>query len=187
MKKKLVERKDGLAVNSRTGEPEPERQAGEDDFGACYEAALHYIEYRPRSGAEVLSHLQYKRKYRAESVSRALEKLKELQLIDDRAFSETWARDRVKYRHKSSLMIRRELMQKGVEGKIIESVTGDIDDEANALRAGMSKARLLRNLEYPEFYKRLASYLTRKGYGADQVHGVVRRLWDSKTGDTTGK
>jgi regulatory protein len=158
-----------------------------DDFGTCYEAALRYIEYRPRSGAEVRRHLQYKRKFSEESVSRVIAKLKELQLIDDRAFSESWARERVSHRHKSSLMIRHELMQKGVDAVIIESVTGGIDDEANALRAGVSKARQLVKLEYPEFYKRLASYLSRKGFGAELVQRVVKRLWDGGMDDTAAK
>ena len=159
----------------------------EDGYPECYEAALHYIEYRPRSEAEVKRHLQYKRRFPAECVNRVVAKLKELQLIDDRVFSEGWARERVAYRHKSSLMVRRELMQKGVETEIIEKVTGNIDDEANALRVGMSKARLLSGLEYSEFYKRLASYLSRKGYGVDTVNGVVRRLWDSKSGGKAKK
>jgi regulatory protein len=164
-----------------------EATPGNSEEDSCYEAALHYIEYRPRSEAEVRRHLQYKRRFQAESVSRAVAKLKELQLIDDRAFSEMWARERVTNRHKSSLMVRRELMQKGVDTGIIENVTSDIDDEANALRAGMSKARLIRNLEYPEFYKRLASYLSRKGYGAELVQRVVRRLWGDRMGDSAGK
>lgn len=162
---------------------EAKTAAADDDYRACYEAALHYIEYRPRSEAEVIRHLQYKRKFQAESVSRAVVKLKELKLIDDRAFSAIWARARVEHRHKSSLMIRRELMQKGVDAGTIESVTADIDDDANALRAGMSKARLLGNLEYPEFYKRLASYLSRKGYSSEVVQRVVRRLWDGDKND----
>ena len=161
--------------------------AADDDYRACYEAALHYIEYRPRSEAEVIRHLRYKRRFQASSVSRAIAKLKKLQLIDDRVFSAMWARERVAHRHKSSLMVRRELMQKGVDAGTIDSVTADIDDEANALRAGMIKARLLGNLDYPEFYKRLASYLSRKGYEAGLVQGVVRRLWEDRMGDTEGK
>jgi len=156
----------------------------EDNYLECYEAALHYIEYRPRSEAEVRRHLQYKRKFGESTVSRAVAKLKELQLIDDKVFSENWARERVNYRHKSSLMVRRELMQKGVDSATIESVTADIDDEANAIRAGMNKARQMSNLEYPEFYKRLASYLIRKGYGAGLAQEVVRRLWRGGTGGT---
>jgi len=159
----------------------------EEDYEACYEAALHYLGYRPRSEAEIRRHLQYKHKFRAASIGRAVAKLKELNLIDDRAFSENWARERVNYRHKSSLMVRRELMQKGVDSATIESVTADIDDEANALSAGASKARQLSNLEYPEFYKRLAAYLSRKGYEAGLVQVVVRRLWESRTGNTAGK
>ncbi len=156
----------------------PERPGGE--YANCYEAALNYIEYRPRSEAEVRRHLMFKRKFSEESVSRTVARLKKLKLIDDTAFSEMWARERVSHRHKSSLMIKCELMQKGVDGSIIQRVTGGIDDEANALRAGMSKARHLKGLEYPEFYKRLAAYLGRKGYGSDLVKRVVARLWESK-------
>jgi regulatory protein len=158
-----------------------------DDFGACYEAALHYIEYRPRSEAEVRRHLQYKRMFSEDCVRRAVDKLRELQLINDRAFSEMWARDRVSYRHKSSRMVRHELMQKGVDAGVIDKVTGGIDDEANALKAGATKARQLGKLEYQEFYKRLASYLSRKGFGAELVQRVVRRLWEERMGDAAGK
>ncbi|MDD5648553.1 MAG: regulatory protein RecX [Dehalococcoidia bacterium] len=158
-----------------------------DEYPQCYEAALHYIEYRPRSEAEVRRHLMFKRRFTEKSVSRAVAKLKQLKLIDDTSFSEMWARERVAHRHKSSLMIKRELMQKGVDGTIIESVTGHIDDEANALRAGMSKARHLKDLDYPEFYKRLAAYLGRKGYGSELVRGVVVHLWECRKDDAAGK
>ena len=151
-----------------------------DEYPQCYEAALRYIEYRPRSEAEVRRHLTFKRRFTEDSVSRAVAKLKKLKLIDDSSFSEMWARERVVHRHKSSLMIKRELMQKGVDGAIIERVIGNIDDEANALRAGVSKARHLKELDYPEFYKRLAAYLGRKGYGSELVRGVVVRLWESR-------
>lgn len=167
------------------GEISPDKPG--DEYPQCYEAALHYIEYRPRSEAEVRRHLMFKRRFTEESVSRAVAKLKKLKLIDDSSFSEMWARERVSHRHKSSLMIKRELMQKGVDGVIIERVTGHIDDEANALRAGMSKARHLKELDYPEFYKRLAAYLGRKGYGSELVRGVVARLWESRKDDATAK
>jgi len=157
-----------------------------DQYPKCYEAALNYIEYRPRSEAEVRRHLMFKRRFSEECVSRIVTRLKKLKLIDDTAFSEMWARERVSHRHKSSLMIRRELMQKGVDGSIIQRVTGGIDDEANALRAGMSKARHLKDLEYPEFYKRLAAYLSRKGYGSDLVKAVVTRLWECRKGEKDG-
>lgn len=166
---------------------EASQEKSGDEYPKCYEAALHYIEYRPRSEAEVRRHLMFKRRFTDESVSRAVAKLKKLKLIDDTTFSEMWARERVSHRHKSSLMIKRELMQKGVDGTIIERVTGHINDEANALRAGMSKARHLKDLDYPEFYKRLAAYLGRKGYGSDLVRGVIRQLWESRMDGGTGK
>jgi regulatory protein len=161
-------------------ESETGMRKAEDEYPQCYEAALKYIEYRPRSEAEVRRHLMFKRRFSQESVSRAIARLKKLKLIDDTAFSEMWARERVSHRHKSSLMVKRELMQKGVDNAVIQRVTGGINDEANALRAGISKARHLNELEYFEFYKRLAAYLSRKGFGAELVKGVVARLWESR-------
>ena len=166
---------------------EAKHAAAAEDYVACYEAALHYLDYRPRSEAEVVRHLKYKRKFQDASVTRAVAKLKELRLIDDRVFSEQWASERVAHRHKSSLMVRRELMQKGVDAATIDRATAGIDDEANALRAGQGRARLLRDLDYPEFYKRLASYLSRKGYEAGLVQGVVRSLWEGGVDGAEGK
>ena len=86
----------------------------EDDADRCYDAALNYLEYRPRSEAELQRHLLYKRRFQGESVTRAIAKLKKLNLIDDKVFAENWTRDRTTYRPKSRMMIRRELLQKGL-------------------------------------------------------------------------
>ncbi len=148
---------------------------------------MKYIEYRPRSEAEVRRHLIYKRRFGEDSVNRAINRLKKLKFIDDASFSEMWARERISRRHKSSLMIKRELMQKGIDVMIIQRVTGGIDDESNAIRAGLSKAKQLKDLDYPEFYKRLAAYLARKGYGFELVREVVARLWESRNNQSDEK
>jgi len=159
----------------------------EDDFNKCYEAALCFLEYRPRSEAELKQHLLYKRKFLAASVNCTIVKLRETQLIDDKAFAEAWMRDRIAFKPKSSLMIKRELLLKGVNYEIINEVTDKIDDEINAYKAGIKKARLLHNMEYAEFYKRLASYLGRRGYKGEVVQNVVSRLWDTIHHDSSEK
>ncbi len=159
----------------------------EDDFAKCYEAALHFLEYRPRSEAELKQHLLYKRKFLAAAVNRAIVKLRELQLIDDKAFAEAWMRDRIAFKPKSGLMIKRELLLKGVNHEIINEVTDKIDDETNAYKAGIKKARLLHNLAYAEFYQRLASYLGRRGYNGEVVQMAVSRLWDTIHYDSSEK
>lgn len=174
--REIVE-KAGICVGREIDSDNLESSVKEDNFEKCYEAALHFLEYRARSEEELRRHLLLKRKFDNESVARSIIKLKEVNLVNDGAFAESWTKDRISFKPKSRLMIKRELLQKGVDHETASKVTDDIDDGESAYNAGIKKAKLIRNLEYPEFYKRLAAYLVRRGYSGDVVHGAVTRLW----------
>lgn len=163
------------------------RRIKQVDSEKCYEAALHFLEFRARSEEELRRHLLTKRKFDVESVEHALEKLKEVRLIDDKSFAESWTKDRLTFKPRSRLMIKRELLLKGVDQETAGAATEDIDDAESAFQAGLKKARLLKNLEYPDFYRKLAGFLGRRGYGGDAVHGAVKRLWSHMSDDLSGK
>jgi regulatory protein len=159
----------------------------EDDAERCHEAALNYLEYRPRSEAELRQHLLYKKHFLAESVTSTIARLKKLKLINDRVFAENWTRDRAAFRPKSRFMIKRELMQKGIDFDIANEATKGIEDQASAYKAGLKKARLLKQVDYREFVKRLSAYLARRGYASDVVNNVTIRLWHEITGENAEK
>ena len=182
----IVERT-GICVGREIDSDTLDCSIREHNYEKCYEAALHFLEYRARSEEELSRHLLLKRKFDSESVTRSINKLKEVNLIDDKAFAESWIKDRLSYRPKSRMMIRRELLQKGVDRETATGVTDDIDDGESAFNAGIKKAKLLQSLEYPEFYKRLAGYLGRRGYSGDVVHGAVIRLWSYISKDKSEK
>ncbi|MGA2367723.1 MAG: regulatory protein RecX [Dehalococcoidia bacterium] len=184
--RRLIE-KAGLRLYSEIDIRSLDKIIKEDDADRCYEAALNYLEYRPRSEAEVKQHLLYKRRFQGESVTSAIARLKKLNLIDDRAFAENWTRDRNAYRPKSRLMIKRELLQKGVGYDIADEATQGVEDEAGAYKAGLKKAKLLKQFDYPQFAKRLAAFLARRGYAVDAVNSVTMRLWHEITGEKTEK
>lgn len=169
----------GISVGQEIDYDVLHKQSTDDCYRDCYETALHYLEYRSRSETELRRHLLNKRKYDVKSVDRCIEKLKEIRLIDDNAFAELWIQDRLCHRPKSRLMIKKELLQKGVDNDIANRVTESIDDMEGAYKAGLKKVRLLHNLQYRDFYKRLASYLGRRGYSGDSVHYAIGRLWKS--------
>jgi regulatory protein len=100
-------------------------------------------------------------------------------LIDDRTFAGQWIYDRTKYKPKSRLLIQRELLQKGIDPQTVNEITHDIDDEENAFLAGRKKADQQKSLPYGEFYKKMASFLGRRGFSADVVHMTVIKLWSS--------
>jgi regulatory protein len=172
-----IVKKTGICVGREIDSDSLDLSIREHNYEKCYDAALHFLEYRARSEEELRRHLLLKRKFDSESVTRSINKLKEVNLIDDKAFAESWTKDRISCRPKSRLMIKRELLQKGVDRETAAGVTDDIDDGESAFNAGIKKARLVRNLEYPEFYKRVAAYLGRRGYSGDVVYGAVTRLW----------
>lgn len=149
----------------------------EEDYKRGFDAVLNYLEYRPRSEAEVRQYLRMKKWCCDESIQQIVDKLKDMQLIDDRVFAEMWMRERASLRPKSRLMIKRELLQKGIEFDIASDVTGEVDDEESAYKAGMKKAKLLKNAEQAEFFKRLTAYLARRGFGGDVVRETVTKLW----------
>jgi regulatory protein len=159
----------------------------DEDFNSCYEAALRFLDYRQRSEAELRNHLLYKRKFAAATVKLVLVKLKQIRLVDDKSFALNWVADRVTHKQKSSAMIRHELLHKGIDFEIVDLATREINDEANALKAGIKKARLLGKVDYVEFSRRLAPYLGRRGYGGEVVYRVIPLLWDAVNRENAGK
>jgi regulatory protein len=159
----------------------------DDDFSTCYKEAVHFLGFRQRSEAELKDYLLNKRKHGGAAVTAVLAKLKELKLVDDRVFALNWVHDRVTLKHKSSMVIRHELLQKGIDAEIVDRAIAGIDDDANALKAGIKRARLLGNTDYAEFRRRLAAYLGRRGFSGGAVHRAIQILWETVKRENPGK
>ena len=167
----------GLKTSGNIDDKTLDRIIGETDGGQCYEAALRYIEFQPRSENELKRRLLSRHVYSTAAVDRALQRLKTSGLLNDRAFAEAWANDRIRLKPRSRYMIQRELMQKGVSTEDIAGATDDIDDSASAYQSGLKKALLLRSDDRVKFSRRLSAFLARRGYSGEVVRSVVNRLW----------
>jgi len=84
------------------------------------------------------------------------------------------------FRPKSKRLIARELRDKRVDAEIIEQVTKDIDDEEIAHKLGSSRLACLAHLDYPNFYRRLASYLAYRGFSYEVIKRTASLLWQEK-------
>jgi regulatory protein len=169
--------KAGLQVLQKIDDETLDKLINEADGGSSYDAALRYLELRPRSESEMRRHLLSRHVYSTVAIERSIERLKKNKLLDDRSFAEAWINDRITYKPKSRLMIQRELAQKGIDPGEIADVLGDIDDVSSAYQAGIKKAKLLRFAGHLDFSKRLSSYLGRRGYSGEVVRSVVNKLW----------
>ena len=101
-------------------------------------------------------------------------------MSDDLAFAQFWKDNRLSFRPKSKRLIERELGDKRVDAEIIEQVTKDIDDEEIAHKLGSSRLASLAHLDYPNFYRRLSSYLAYRGFNYQVIKRTASLLWQEK-------
>ncbi len=149
----------------------------EVDKNKCYNAAMHYLELRDRSEQEMRLHLSSKYKNSGAIIERTIARLKRNGFLDDRSFARLWVSDRVAHKPESRSLIKRELLQKGISKEIADEAIEGIDDAACAYLVGLKKARLMENLDYPTFARRLAAFLSRRGYNMETVRSTINRLW----------
>ena len=145
----------------------------------CLNAAYHYLSYRPRSEGEIRQWL-HRRGFANEAAEQVIIKLREQNLSDDFAFARFWKENRLSFRPKSKRLIKKELRDKKVAAEIIEQVTEDIDDEAIAYKLGSNRISTLAHLDYPDFYRRLSSYLTYRGFSYEVIKHTAALVWREK-------
>jgi regulatory protein len=169
--------KEGIKVGQELSEGDIEALTGAELSQRCYDAALRYLDYRPRSQTELKQRLA-RRGFDEETVAATLSRLQELGLVDDLAFARFWQENRQAFSPRSRWLVRRELKQKGVADEVIEKVLANADDEDGAYRAAMTKARKLPASDYEGFRKRLGDYLKRRGFGYGVIKNTLKKVWE---------
>ncbi|HEY5639951.1 MAG TPA: RecX family transcriptional regulator [Dehalococcoidia bacterium] len=147
-------------------------------------SALRLLSYRPRSEREMRDALRARRIPEA-IAGETLDRLRELQLLDDEAFAEAWTESRQRNSPRGRRLLLTELAQKGVEREVARQSVAAIDEEAAAVRAGRKRSRTLRNLKFGDFRRRLGDFLARRGFGYDACETAIKQLW-AETGDADG-
>jgi regulatory protein len=146
----------------------------QDGTERAYGRALNFLSYRPRSESEVRAYLA-QRELCDEVIEGIVERLKRAHLVDDDAFARYWVDNRTQFRPRGAWALKSELRLKGVADGIIEHVTADMDEEANALQAAQQHLRRYRGLDEETFRRRLLGFLQRRGFGYQVAIEVVDR------------
>ena len=149
--------------------PEDERALG---------AGLRLLSYRPRSRDEVRQRLA--RRVTTEAVNQALARLTERGYLDDAAFARFWRENREAHRPRGALLIKQELLQRGVAREVAEAAIEGMDDGGNAYRAGLDRLRVMRGLDEATFHRRMGDYLRRRGFYYGVTQRTVQRLWKER-------
>lgn len=146
-----------------------------DDPTLVMGAALRFLESRARSTSEVRRRL-VTHGYRPDLVEHAIERLTELEMLDDDAFARAWVESRDRARPRGERALRSELRQKGIERPIVDAVLEDRADtsddpdrpgadEAAARRLLDKHARALERIPDPRARRQRAyALLARSGF-----------------------
>lgn len=146
------------------------------------EKALKLLGFRQRSEKEVARYL-YQKIARENSVKfneakespiakGILLKLKKYGLINDEEFAKWWVSARSK--QKGRIIIRAELIQKGIDRELIEETLSNLKDEASvAIKALERKIKSWLKLDKYEFKKKVYSYLIGRGFSSDIISDVI--------------
>jgi regulatory protein len=145
-----------------------------DSNSKCLDKAYHFLSYRPRSEKEMKDKLL--EKYDEKTVDETIAKLKEYNLINDADFARMWVESRKMGRGPKALSF--ELKRKGIDGDIIENALAEIDTEEQyetALTLIRARSKY-KGLDRNEAYKKVAPFLSRRGYTYDIISKVIKEI-----------
>jgi regulatory protein len=159
----------------------PERARSEE---AAKEAALRILGRGPRTEREIRDRLT-ERGYATGAIDGALERLRRVSLLDDRAFLRSYLRVEVPRRLEGRRLLVQRLKRRGLSGALLEELDQFLDDDPDLAERdlnteeGRAKAALahlsrrMRGREERDRARRLASQLVRKGFDWSMVREVI--------------
>lgn len=140
------------------------------------ECALRFLDYRPRSAAEVHHHL-ISRGYSAAAAAGTLEKLHSLSYLNDENFARDWAASKFTGRGYGPKRIEQELRSKGIPEALIRDVLRETCDpgcEADRARSLLEKKFDSQSLTDPRVIRRAVGFLQRRGYSAKVIFALLK-------------
>jgi regulatory protein len=173
-----------LKVGQDLGEEKIANLKAEDEREVTYQKALHFLDYRPRSSAEVRQNL-LRRGISESLVEETVNRLQSAGLVNDEAFARAWVENRNTFHPLGKPALRMELRRKGLSDEIVRSVLDtQVHEEALAFEAARKYVRRLMGLEWPEFHQKLGGFLSRRGFSYTTIAPVVSEVWkETQTAD----
>lgn len=131
------------------------------------ELAIRYLGPRRRFEREVVAHLR-KKGVAGKEIAEAIARLKELDLVSDEDTARAWIRDRLNFAPRGRVLLRRELLSKGVDAGIVDAALEDVLEEQDEATAALDTLRRGRGkwagLPEGTARRRMWSALARRGF-----------------------
>lgn len=171
----------GLKKNDEVDEKLLLNLKAEDDRLQIKELSFNLLSRRMHSAYEIKRKLLLK-KFPSERIDEAIRDLLERNYLNDSLFAEKYAFEKLKNAKTGLIKIKAELLGKGVDKKIIDSVLNKFDNSAelvkNAIHLGNKKVSTALYAKLPASKKKekLFRFLISKGYSSEIVKIALNKM-----------
>ena len=167
-----------LRIGQELSEEEITKLKIEDSYETAKQTAMNFISYRPRSISEVRRNLRDK-SYDDETIDKVINRLVELDMLNDEAFVRYWVDQRTTFKPRSQIALRAELLKKGVASEAIDTVVTEVDETSAALQAAQKQMSRWRSLDEAAFRKKAFGFLQRRGFRYEIAQETIQTIWDA--------
>ncbi|GAB3804110.1 recombination regulator RecX [Virgibacillus kimchii] len=153
-----------------------------DTLHKSYTLAITFLSYRMRTKKEIYDYL-LKKEVDGEHISYIINKLTEENLLDDTQFANMFVSSRINTSTKGPLLIKKELIDKGVSEKIANEAIQQFSYEKQYDKASKWVEKKLGQSKKDSFRQRLDKLrgnLLQKGFTNDVVKDVFMHIEDEK-------
>jgi len=163
----------GLRVGMEVDRGKLDDIAREEQQYQALQYAFLLLSYKARTTSELKQRLARKG-FAPDIVSRTMQRLIELKMVDDEGFARRFAEDRITIGHKGKWRVRGELLKRGVAKEHIEDALATAPEEKEAARE-VAEKYLSRNrrLDPDVLRRRLYAFLARRGFSPDTIRQVL--------------
>jgi len=153
----------------------------DDAREVAFMQAVHFLDYRPRSRAEVKRNLE-KHAFPAEVINDVFRRLERSGLVNDERFAQDWVENRSEFRPRSRRALAFELHRRGLSDSAINKALEGLNEESMAYQAARKQARRYEGLPVRDFNNKMGSFLARRGFSYDVIKQVVTKILDEQQG-----
>lgn len=151
----------------------------ESEQNLAFNKAFNYMNTALKTSKQMRDYLK-KKGYDESTIGNVIDKLKEYNYINDRAFAESYVNTyKTKY---GKNMLKTKLMEKGVAKNIIDDVLDNYETNEMVIDKLLAK-KVGKNQLTHEFVTKCIRFLSSRGFSFDEINSAIKRYKDANQND----
>ena len=151
-----------------------------DVFLKCKECAFYYLNKKRHTKKELIDKL-VKREYDISVAKEVADYLEEAKYIDDADYARRFILDAVRIKKHGMVRIKRDLLIKGVESNIVDTVVSDLELDTYSVLSNLIDSKAFNmDLNDEKQLNRLYGFLLRRGFKYGDINDALTEYRNKK-------